>query len=78
VGYPKKDEAKDVQPVAYFTEITTKQPSPAQGFAMAPYKQPACRHSGRAVYSCSDGHVETRRWVDLRANKDDTFAVNSL
>ncbi len=78
VGYPKKDMTKDIQPVAYFTEITTKQPQPSQGWAFSPYKQPACRHIGRAVYSCCDGHVETRRWVDLRANKDDAFAVNSL
>src|SRR5438874_3880643 len=39
VGYPKTAPATDKMPSAYFTEITTKQPSPASGWTAAPYKQ---------------------------------------
>ena len=65
-------------PAAYYTEITTKQPSLTAGWAVAPYKQPAARHNGRAVFSCCDGHVESWRWPDLRQNKADVFAIDSL
>jgi prepilin-type N-terminal cleavage/methylation domain-containing protein/prepilin-type processing-associated H-X9-DG protein len=78
VGYPKGDLTKDIRPAAYFTEIATKQPMPSQGWAFPPYKQPACRHNGRAVFSSCDGHVESRRWSELRANKEDVFAIKSL
>jgi prepilin-type N-terminal cleavage/methylation domain-containing protein/prepilin-type processing-associated H-X9-DG protein len=78
VGYPKTGSSVDQMPTAYFTEITTKQPSPAAGCAVAPYKQPAARHNGRAVFSFCDGHVETWKWSDLRTNKSDIFAINSL
>jgi prepilin-type N-terminal cleavage/methylation domain-containing protein/prepilin-type processing-associated H-X9-DG protein len=78
VGYPKTGLTTDKMPAAYFTEITTKQPTPASGWAIAPYKQPAARHNGRAVLSFCDGHVEARKWNDLRQNKEDVFAVNSL
>jgi len=78
VGYPKTGMATDRMPTAYFTEITTKQPSPTAGWAVAPYKQPAARHNTRAVFSFCDGHVESWRWPDLRANKTDVFAINSL
>jgi len=78
VGYPKSGLTTDKMPVTYFTEITTKQPTPAGGWTFAPYKQPACRHTGRAVFSFCDGHVEGWTWRDLRENKYDTFAVNSL
>ncbi|MFO1514757.1 MAG: prepilin-type N-terminal cleavage/methylation domain-containing protein [Verrucomicrobiota bacterium] len=78
VGYPKTGQASDRQPTSYFTEITTKQPMPANGWAFAPYKQPACRHNGRAVFSFCDGHVESWKWSDLRKNQSDVFAVNSL
>jgi len=78
VGYPKTAQTKDQMPAAYFTEITTKQPTLTGGWTFSPYKQPACRHNGRAVFSCCDGHVESWRWSDLRADKDDLFAVNSL
>lgn len=78
VGYPKTGMTTDQQPKAYFTEIATKQPNPASGWAVAPYKQPALRHGARAVFSFCDGHVESWKWSDLRANKDDVFAVNSL
>lgn len=78
VGYPKNNLTTDKQPSAYYTEITTKQPSVSAGWAVAPYKQPAARHNSRAVFSFSDGHVENWKWADLRQNKDDVFAVNSL
>jgi len=78
VGYPKSGLTTDKAPAAYFTEITTKQPVPAAGWTFAPYKQPANRHSGRAVFSFCDGHVENWKWTDLRQNKEDVFAVNSL
>ena len=78
VGYPKSGVTTDKQPTAYYTEISTKQPSVGGGWTAAPYKQPAVRHGGRAVFSFCDGHVEAWKWTDLRKNKDDVFAVNSL
>lgn len=78
VGYPKSGVTADKQPTAYYTEISTKQPSVGGGWTAAPYKQPAVRHGGRAVFSFCDGHVEAWKWTDLRKNKDDVFAVNSL
>lgn len=78
VGYPKSDWTADRMPSTYYTEITTKQPSPTQGWAVAPYKQPAARHNERAIFSFFDGHVEAWKWTDLRQNKQDVFAVNSL
>lgn len=77
VGYPKTDETVDKMPSAYFTEITTKQPIPPMGWAVAPYKQPAARHNSRATFSFCDGHVDSWRWTDLRQNKSDVFAINS-
>ena len=78
VGYPKVGMNVDKLPAAYYTEIATKQPSPTQGWAVAPYKQPAARHNERAVFSLFDGHVETWKWIDLRKNKNDVFAIDSL
>jgi prepilin-type N-terminal cleavage/methylation domain-containing protein/prepilin-type processing-associated H-X9-DG protein len=78
VGYPKGNPTQDKLPTGYNTEVTTKQPSPTQGWAVAPYKQPACRHNKRAVFSLCDGHTESWTWTDLRQNKNDVFAVNSL
>lgn len=78
VGYPKGLLGVDRMPPAYYTEITTKQPTPAMGWAVAPYKQPAARHNSRATFSFCDGHAESWRWVDLRQNKGDVFAVDSF
>jgi prepilin-type N-terminal cleavage/methylation domain-containing protein len=78
VGYPKSGLTTDAMPSAYYTEITTKQPNARAGWAIAPYKQPAARHLGRAVFSSCDGHVESWKWMDLRQNKQDAFAINSL
>jgi prepilin-type N-terminal cleavage/methylation domain-containing protein/prepilin-type processing-associated H-X9-DG protein len=78
VGYPKSLPNVDRMPPAYFTEITTKQPTPAIGWAVAPFKQPAARHNNRATFSFCDGHVDRWKWTDLRQNKSDVFAVDSL
>jgi prepilin-type processing-associated H-X9-DG protein len=79
VGVPKTGLRFDALATSgYMTEITTKQPDPTRGWTVAPYKQPAARHDGRAVFSFCDGHVEGWRWNDLRQNKTDVFAINSL
>jgi prepilin-type N-terminal cleavage/methylation domain-containing protein/prepilin-type processing-associated H-X9-DG protein len=78
VGYPKSGWTTDQMPKAYFTEIATKQPTPTGGWTSHPYKQPAARHNSRAIFSFADGHVEGWRWTDLRQNKEDVFAINSL
>lgn len=78
VGYPKSDRTTDKAHANYYTEITTKQPTPTGGWTAPPYKQPAARHNGRAVLSFCDGHVEAWKWTDLRKNKEDVFAVDSL
>ena len=79
VGVPKSGLTLDQAPgSSYWTEITTKQPNPRLGWALPPYKQPACRHNSRAIFSFCDGHVEGWKWPDLRKNKDDAFAVDSL
>jgi prepilin-type N-terminal cleavage/methylation domain-containing protein/prepilin-type processing-associated H-X9-DG protein len=79
VGVPKKfmNFDKFVPYAGYWTEITTKQPSPDKGWSVTPFKQPACRHNSRAVFSCCDGHVESWTWADLRANVGDVFAISS-
>jgi len=77
VGYPRSAPTTDKLPSAYYTEITTKQPSPTGGWTAPPFKQPAARHMGSAAFSFCDGHVESWKWTDLRQNKGDVFAVNS-
>jgi prepilin-type N-terminal cleavage/methylation domain-containing protein/prepilin-type processing-associated H-X9-DG protein len=78
IGVPKAFQNVDKLPTAYYTEVTTKQPSPTTGWTTAAsYKQPGCRHSGRAVFSLCDGHVEAWKWSDLRADLNDIFAINS-
>ena len=83
VGVPKfsADIAALHVPRAYYTEISTFQPSnpssPLAGWKNQPYKQPACRHYGRAVFSACDGHTENWKWNDLRTDKNDVFALNS-
>jgi prepilin-type N-terminal cleavage/methylation domain-containing protein/prepilin-type processing-associated H-X9-DG protein len=79
VGFPRGgQQTVDRQPTGYYTEITTKQPDPVAGWTVPPYKQPATRHNGRAVFTFCDGHVESWKWPDLRKNQNDVFAVNSL
>ena len=80
VGFPKSNPTADALPAAYSTELTTKQPLVSSGWSQQPtsnYKQPGCRHNGRANFSFCDGHVESWKWSDLRANKDDVFAKTS-
>ena len=83
VGVPKKFPWPDTQPTCgYYTEITTKQPSPGIGwqiYGQSMQKQPAVRHSTltRAVLSFCDGHTESWKWADFRANLNDVFAINS-
>jgi len=83
VGVPKKFPWPDTQPTCgYYTEITTKQPSPGIGwqiYGQSMQKQPAVRHSTltRAVLSFCDGHTESWKWTDFRANQNDVFAINS-
>jgi prepilin-type processing-associated H-X9-DG protein len=78
IGVPKSNPTADKLPLGYYTEVTTKQPSPTTGWATAAsYKQPGCRHNGRAVCSLCDGHVEAWKWSDLRADLNDIFAINS-
>ena len=68
----------DTLPTAgYYTEITTKTPDPVLGWTRV-LKQPACRHVKRAVFSSCDGHTEAWSFQDLRGNKSDVFAINSL
>jgi prepilin-type N-terminal cleavage/methylation domain-containing protein len=79
VGMPKVPTAANVQPAGYYTEIVTYQPT-ANGFTVGGsiLKQAAARHDGRAVFSCCDGHAESWKWRDLRANKDDIFGLKVL
>jgi prepilin-type N-terminal cleavage/methylation domain-containing protein/prepilin-type processing-associated H-X9-DG protein len=79
VGVPKSGLRFDQAPGSdYWTEITTKQPMVTGGWTFSPYKQPACRHNSRAIFTFCDGHVESWKWSDLRQNKNDVFAINSL
>jgi len=81
IAVPAGASLLDTMPPGYVTEITTFQPTllyfGAGGWKTSPYKQPACRHSGRAVFSACDGHTENWKWADLRANKYDVFAMKS-
>jgi len=82
IGTPKNGQGSvDKLPTSgYNTELTTKQPLFSSGWSAqsaANYKQPGCRHNGRANFSCCDGHVETWKWADLRADRDDVFAKDS-
>ncbi len=78
VGMPKIDTPASAQPTGYYTEIVTYQPV-TTGFSIGPpYKQAACRHDGRAVFSSCDGHAESWKWRDLRSNKNDVFGTTLL
>jgi prepilin-type N-terminal cleavage/methylation domain-containing protein/prepilin-type processing-associated H-X9-DG protein len=78
VGVPQVGRFPDALPSGgYFTEVVTKTPDPAAGWTHV-LKQPACRHSKRAVLSFCDGHTEAWAFGDLRQNKQDVFAINGL
>jgi prepilin-type processing-associated H-X9-DG protein len=77
-SYTAKDEFPGND---YWTDIQTYVPLPDTGWSSyypGPDKQPACRHNERAVLSFFDGHSEAWPWSDLRNNKQDVFAMNSL
>ncbi|MEI6396219.1 MAG: prepilin-type N-terminal cleavage/methylation domain-containing protein [Verrucomicrobiota bacterium] len=77
-GVPKTPGWPDQFPTCgYYTEITTKAPNPNTGW-VGLSKQPACRHDLKAILSFCDGHVEKWNYKDLRNNKSDIFAENSL
>jgi prepilin-type N-terminal cleavage/methylation domain-containing protein/prepilin-type processing-associated H-X9-DG protein len=82
VGVPKdqgRNRIESAPPSDYFTEIVTFQPNPGRGWGHRSFpKQPACRHNQRAVVTFCDGHVEAVEWIDLRDNKNDVFAIDSL
>ena len=80
VGTPKSGGNVNQFPTAgYYTDITVIKPVAGSGWTPVPaYKQAACRHNGRAVFTACDGHVESWKWSDLSTDKDDVFAVNSF
>jgi prepilin-type N-terminal cleavage/methylation domain-containing protein/prepilin-type processing-associated H-X9-DG protein len=87
VGVPKLTSQLGVNVYpsgGYFTEFTTRQPSPpgllpGQGWSTSPtpYKQAACRHNRRATYTAFDGHSESAKWEDLASDAGDIFAIFS-
>lgn len=82
VGDPKTGGNINQLPSAYYTDISVIKPivsPPGIGWTTVPsYKQAACRHNGRAVYSLCDGHVESGKWSDLDTDYNDVFAVRSF
>ena len=80
VGTPKKALTSNIlPPTGYYTDITVIKPVVGSGWLSVPVqKQAACRHSGRAVFSFCDGHVETWKWSDLDTDLNDVFAIQSF
>jgi prepilin-type N-terminal cleavage/methylation domain-containing protein/prepilin-type processing-associated H-X9-DG protein len=79
VGRPKAGGSVNQMPASYYTDITVIKPVIGSGWTTVPVnKQTACRHNGRAIFSCCDGHVESWKWADLSTDKDDVFALNSF
>ncbi len=79
VGTPKTGGSANQQPASYYTDITVIKPMYGSGWTAVPsYKQAACRHNGRAVFSACDGHVESWNWKDLSTDVNDVFAVYSF
>jgi len=84
VGTPKSGGNKNqFHSVGYYTDITVIKPVFLSGWSLGwttvpSYKQPACRHIRRAVFSLCDGHVETWKWEDLDADLNDVFALYSF
>jgi len=78
VGDPQTIETINKLPASYYTDITVVQPVVGSGWLTVPsQKQAACRHSGRAVFSFCDGHVESWKWADLDTDFNDVFAEKS-
>lgn len=80
VGSPKKFPNVNQFPTSgYYTDITVIKPVIGSGWTTVPsYKQAACRHGGRAIFSFCDGHVESWKWQDLDTDLNDVFALNSF
>ena len=79
VGTPKSSGNINKLPSGYNTDITTIKPVLPTGWTTVPsFKQAACRHNGRAVFSLCDGHVESWRWADLSTDVNDVFSINSF
>ncbi len=82
VGVPKTGGTINQLPTGYNTDITCIKPVISFisfGWTTVPYyKQPACRHTGRAVFSACDGHVESWKWSDLDNDLNDIFAIKSF
>jgi prepilin-type N-terminal cleavage/methylation domain-containing protein/prepilin-type processing-associated H-X9-DG protein len=83
VGDPKSGGNVNKLPASYYTDITVIKPvvipPPGSGWTTVPsFKQAACRHNGRAIFSFCDGHVESWKWADLSTDLNDVFAVNSF
>lgn len=64
----------------YMTEIVTFPPDPVthDWKNYIPPKQPGCRHLTRANVAFVDGHNESWRYLDLKYNRNDIFALNGL
>lgn len=73
VGVPK--DVNNVPEGGYMTEIVTFAVNQTGQWTGSPLKQPACRHVLRANVTFADGHVETWRYEDLKANKGNIFAT---
>jgi len=80
VGDPKTGGTSNKLPTGgYYTDITVIKPVAGSGWTTVPsFKQAACRHNSRAVFSFCDGHVESWKWSDLDNDMNDVFAVNSF
>lgn len=79
VGTPKANGNLNLLPSGYNTDITVIKPVLGFGWTTVPsYKQAACRHYGRAVFSSCDGHVENWPWLNLSKDVNDVFGLNSL
>jgi len=81
VGDPKTGGNINKMPAGYYTDITVVKPVAGSGWTTesnSNYKQAACRHNSRSVFSCCDGHVESWKWSDLSTDYNDVFAINSF
>jgi prepilin-type processing-associated H-X9-DG protein len=84
VGDPKSGGTINQLPTSgYYTDITTTKPAtnppPGFGWTRDPsYKQAACRHNKRAVFTFCDGHAESWTWKNLDTDVNDVFAITSF
>ena len=80
VGDPKSGgNLNQLSTSGYYTDITVIKPVVGLGWTTDPsYKQAACRHNSRAVFSFCDGHVDSWKWQDLDIDVNDVFAIKSF